>query len=1175
MYFLSLLKSPRVLVGFLCVLLLLALYTLADRLGLSARTQLFIAIGIALLFIIAQLAITLIRKRKASAQLERSLVIEADSHAAAATDAEKQRREAARRELLEALEALKRTPMAGGGKSALRALPWYLVLGRLGTGRSTLIQQSGLQLPGQQAGELKGIGASRYCDWWFTSQGLLLEAKADFLEAAPAVAERDWRAFLDSLRKVRPEVALQGVLVTVAVDVLRDLPPAELAAQAGVLRRRLDALGELLQIECPVYLVLTRADQMHGFAASFEDLDAAGAGQVWGATLPLRGRESTAAGAQVLAEFDALYALLCERRVGRLTREANPERRSDIYLFPLELRALRERLATFVDALCAPDPFGRRPLLRGFYLTSAAQAGPSRETVLTEVSRVVGFGGLASAAPTAGALPHSRPYFIRSFFLRVLVPDFRLARPTRRLASRLRVRRLGLHSLGFALLGLVGLFLIISFGRNLALISRTTALAESARQLAVSASPDAPELEQALSRLDPLREQLARLDASDRRRSPALGLGLYRGHVMNTRAREIYVDRLYAALLAPSATRFVTRLQGEYPASSEDYRSFDTGYRAYRMLIDPEQGDAELLVPTLQALWGGGGMASERTRELIAAHLRYAWQHPGELEARSASLPGADRRLVERANAYIRDFWQPDRFYSLMIDAANAKLPAFRAASLPGGEELFAADANALAAGATDEVPGAFTLAGWRDEIKGRIQASDQQLADDWLLREAFGERQASIQSLLLKLYVDDYIAAWVAYFRGIDVAQAGGLQAASSQLARLGDKDSPFRALLEAAAEQLRLRDDQLGAAGGLDRIETAWASLHALFEKTKDGDEEGKPVELFLADFKALSGELEHLRDAEDPAAAAATFTRGLMQALAPGQDESAVNKAMQRARRHTNRADGRPACNEALGEFLKRPAQGAWRACLVESARHLDAAWKQRVFDPFSQTLDRRYPFYPSGPDASLDDFANFFGPSGILAEFARQELAAYRSETGEPVLRHGVGLQLGAEAQAALDRAQRIREIFFHAGDKPALRFELVPGRPQLLSGRDPVVEATRLTLDNNRLLYEMGHPQPREFVWPGEGERREASLALRCSKAGPEPLSAEGSPWGLFRLLERARLEAIDARRFKVTWTMEKGGDCRVAVPYELRAASAVNPFTAGFFEFRCPARLSP
>jgi type VI secretion system protein ImpL len=470
-------------------------------------------------------------------------------------------------------------------------------------------------------------------------------------------------------------------------------------------------------------------------------------------------------------------------------------------------------------------------------------------------------------------------------------------------------------------------------------------------------------------------------------------------------------------------------------------------------------------------------------------------------------------------------------------------------------------------------VPGAFTLAGWREVIKGRIQASDQQLADDWLLREAFGERQTSIQAMLLKLYVDDYIAAWAAYFRGVDVARAGGLQGAAQQLARLGDKDSPFRLLLEAAAEQLRLRDDQLGEAGGLDRVEKAWSSLHALFAKTKDGEDEGKPVDGFLADFKKLTGELEHLRDAENPSAAAATFTRGIMQG---GQDDSAVSGAMSRARRHVNRVDGLAACNDALGEFLKRPAQGAWRACLVESARHLDAAWKQRVFDPFSQMLDRRYPFYPSGPDASLDDFSNFFGPRGILATFAGEELAAYRSATGEPVLRHGLGLELNAEANAALERAQRYREIFFRdGGDKPALRFELVPGRPQLLSGRDPVVEATRLTLDNNRLLYEMGHPQPREFTWPGEGERREASLALRCSKAGPEPLSADGSPWGLFKLLDKARLESIDGRRMKVTWTLEKSGDSRVAVPYELRAASAVHPFVSGFFEFRCPARLSP
>jgi len=63
----------------------------------------------------------------------------------------------------ESLEALKKTK---GGKSALFTLPWYIIIGPPGSGKTTALQESGLNFPAAQGGaKVRGIGGTRNCDW--------------------------------------------------------------------------------------------------------------------------------------------------------------------------------------------------------------------------------------------------------------------------------------------------------------------------------------------------------------------------------------------------------------------------------------------------------------------------------------------------------------------------------------------------------------------------------------------------------------------------------------------------------------------------------------------------------------------------------------------------------------------------------------------------------------------------------------------------------------------------------------------------------------------------------------------------------------------------------------------------------------------------------------------------
>src|SRR5215471_17199746 len=62
---------------------------------------------------------------------------------------------------------------SGGKKDYLYDLPWYVLIGPPGSGKTTALVNSGLKFPlsrGASPAAIAGVGGTRYCDWWFTEE---------------------------------------------------------------------------------------------------------------------------------------------------------------------------------------------------------------------------------------------------------------------------------------------------------------------------------------------------------------------------------------------------------------------------------------------------------------------------------------------------------------------------------------------------------------------------------------------------------------------------------------------------------------------------------------------------------------------------------------------------------------------------------------------------------------------------------------------------------------------------------------------------------------------------------------------------------------------------------------------------------------------------------------------
>ena len=125
---------------------------------------------------------------------------------------------AVRQRFEKALLTLRRARFgAGGGVLAgwkaklngryLYELPWYLIIGAPGSGKTTALRHSGLKFPlADVAGEdaIRGVGGTRNCDWWFTDQAVLIDTAGRFT-TQDSDRENDrstWSGFLAMLKRI-------------------------------------------------------------------------------------------------------------------------------------------------------------------------------------------------------------------------------------------------------------------------------------------------------------------------------------------------------------------------------------------------------------------------------------------------------------------------------------------------------------------------------------------------------------------------------------------------------------------------------------------------------------------------------------------------------------------------------------------------------------------------------------------------------------------------------------------------------------------------------------------------------------------------------------------------------------------------------------------------------------
>jgi len=334
-------------------------------------------------------------------------------------------------------EAVKEFRAAG---MSIYDLPWYLLIGEPQSGKSTTIQNSGLEFPvGTDA--LSGSGGTRNCDWWFTNEAVILDTAGRFtFQEANAPDQHEWNTFLKLLSKHRKRCPINGVIVVIPVTSLVEDAIDVIETKAKNIRQKLRHLQQVLGIRFPVFVLITKADRILGFTEFFSKLDPIDQRQLFGWS-----SQTSQATPWDAKEYDKNFHDIFKRvhklRLKFFHAEGDASKIDKLFVFPEELLALREPLANYLTTIFSGSRFEEPLMLRGYYFTSGIQQGRPFALACKELLRV-------HAGDPEGVLENleqvfakSRAFFIRDFYERKVFPEQGLVAKTRETQQKEKLRR--------------------------------------------------------------------------------------------------------------------------------------------------------------------------------------------------------------------------------------------------------------------------------------------------------------------------------------------------------------------------------------------------------------------------------------------------------------------------------------------------------------------------------------------------------------------------------------------------------------------------------------------------------------------------------------------------------------------------------------------------------------
>ena len=836
--FFHLIYNPRVLLALGIIVALVLLY---DYVPIKTF---FIIIGVLITFtVLGALAYYLWKKRKKASDDLANLVEDNGSEGTnengtpTAKDENTQEVQALRQQMQDAIKTIRKSKIGDQtGKAALYELPWYMVIGNPAAGKSSAVLHSGLKFPFmEQTNKLsvKGVGGTRNCDWFFSTEGILLDTAGRY-----SVYEEDrseWLSFLSLLKKNRPKAPINGIIIAVSIAELTKNDPNYALDLAKNLRSRVQDLTEQLEVYAPVYVVFTKMDLISGFRDFFNDYEQEERNQVWGATIPYPEDPDNINMTDVFEEhFGILVNGLKDLSTTKLSLRHQRTVSPSLMTFPMEFQSLRPMIRTLMHALFEDNPFQFKPILRGFYFTSALQEGQVSSQMTLQMMQ--NYDLRPPAIPlNAQQEAADKPYFLQDLFSKVILKDKHLVKQHKN-RNRRSHRAIATLAAVVTLCAAAGLW-TWSYANNKQLTERVVADLQEVAALQKNANGD---LQSQLESLNILQSRIEQLEGYEEDKPLSLRFGLYQGDKLKDKLLAEYYNGISIIVLAPTKQnieQFLTEVNtntDQLEVRTEDSTTDDAAEAATNdAYIQSDPTDVEDAYNALKAYLMLGNHDNLETSHLSDQMTRF-WRN--WLEANRADMPRDkmirqaerilsftlahaddpafpliqnDLGLVDKTRTNLSKVskGQParDRVYSEIKMRSSARFPSVTVAQITQ-------DTNSEALLGSYVISGTFTKQAWESFVSDEIDkaATTRVVADDWVLATSSQNdltltgSPEQIRQYLVNRYKQEYISEWKRFLSQVYVRDSKGFDDHAVLLNQLSNPtESPLKTLFETVDRQ------------------------------------------------------------------------------------------------------------------------------------------------------------------------------------------------------------------------------------------------------------------------------------------------------------------------------------------------------------------------------------
>ncbi|MGG7446614.1 type VI secretion system membrane subunit TssM [Kosakonia oryzendophytica] len=1069
----------------------------------------------------------------------------------------------------------------------LYQLPWYVIIGAPGSGKTTALVNSGLQFPladrfGKTA--LRGIGGTRNCDWWFTNEAVLLDTAGRYTtqESEQAQDAGEWLNFLGLLQKYRRRQPINGVIVTISIADLLTQSAEASREQALNLRQRLTELHEQLGIRFPVYVLVTKADLLKGFRAYFAGFDKAQRDQIWGFTFPWE--KAKLADFDLQGSFIQEFALLQQRLDAglpdTLLRESDAQARAECFLFPQEFAALRPLLSDYLNAIFARSNFETEFSPRGIYFASGTQEGLPFDRVMGELNRALSlpqgksgdnWDSVSKDEPVPGGKGQS--FFIKHLLQNVIFQEAGIAGQNRWWELRSRAVIWSGYAALLALLIIISVLWFTSYGNNRNYLDEVQAKVPALdQQIKALRNRQQGDLFALLPLLNGLSE-LPQSEAFDINNPPVTRrMGLYRGNDVADASQTLYQKALQQMLLPEVAMRITTWLRND---NGSDVEYSYEALKAYQMLYQPKHYDGKFLLS-----WVTLNLQRNLPQNVTKAQInQLEWHLRQLLEPQIQSSPYAkDDALIAREQAMINQQPLSTRVYGrlkrLLERDDNLKLVSLATLGGPQSELVFSRKSGKPVG---EGLPGLYTPDGYWNVFNAQIVPVTTSLHEDdaWVLGSTTQpEDKQQTDNAVRQLYARDFITLWDGFLSDIQLNNSADLNQRINTARLLSGNNSPLRRLVMNLSQMLKLTREEPGDSKdkaqesgnrGTQMLETLFSNhdgAAAVTNAAASQTPEQRVTEHFapiieLAQPLEKGGKTIVFDDFLKQVDELYRYLTAVQDAANSGMPPPG-GEAISRLQASAGRLPG------GLQTMFSNMAVGASSDTQRRDLENVRKRISVEVGSFCRQAIAGRYPLVRSAStEVTPDDLARMFAPgTGLMDVFFRDNLTN-KVDTTQSSWRFMPGIDgktlPGSEGVLVpFQQAQSIRDAFFANGSAtPSFRTTVRTVR------MDNTILTMTLDVDGQILRYSHGPQAVQVVSWPGSGGTNQVRMQLGLTNGTTATLVTNGA-WALNRFFDKARVSpGSSSLSRQATFTVDGH-----QVTLEFAPNSIRNPFQLP--RFACP-----